>query len=533
MAEGEWSLPLLTRKELADPFAWVTIRGEERQLWQVGHLFGVTYDIDGSTGTSGVYSSKFRGMYLRWHQGQTAPSHLATRNATADRGQFLEPLTCLSDLSGSLAPGTPHHSKAHEKYGDHSPRIREMLAVIDGLVDESWFLQVGEEGTNDAIAETEAILTGTVPEGGWASLYPRPLAIKSDRCAGPSKRTLPSAPRKQHERAYGQDMEEEAAPARPMLTGAVSSPRPTREPPRHPRPEGASDSCPAGQTTLVPTSASREHLGVREAPTPLAQRETGQRASVCAGRRVGRERASETRSRQAPPTTPPRTAPRPPPIGDVGASTREHKPATAPGTARPAAAPISILKQSRHDGIRNAQHYMATSAQQAWQKAAASSLLPYPLPSFLQNPPSFLQHPPEFLQHPPHEAQTGVGDHDTPELATPRSSRNRARTPAATPTTPIAATGQDDPGLVSRWSPDSSDSPRPSRLKKVKKALSFASLRLRARKSGVFQRQSGDRANGEPGASTAGTRASGSSGGSSVAKGSTKERVRGGREKHN
>ncbi|KAK3904638.1 hypothetical protein C8A05DRAFT_31564 [Staphylotrichum tortipilum] len=199
---------------------------------------------------------------------------------------------------------------------------------------------------------------------------------------------------------------------------------------------------------------------------------------------------------------------------------RKHTPAASPSTAGAVAAPVSILKQNGADGARNYQNDLARPAQQQpLRMAAAASLLPYPLPSFLQNPPSFLQHPPEFLQHPPHEAPAGVGAQDGRQPATPRSSRDKARAAQARPVTPPAAGGHDDPGLVSRWSPDSSDSPRPSRLNKVKKALSFANLRLRARKSGVFQRQAGDRANG-PGASV-GTRTSGSSGGSSSARGST------------
>lgn len=215
----------------------------------------------------------------------------------------------------------------------------------------------------------------------------------------------------------------------------------------------------------------------------------------------------------------------------------EHKPVATRGTPGPAAAPISILKRSGQDGGRNShQNDVAKSAQQPpLRKASATNLLPYPLPSFLQNPPSFLQHPPpDFLLHPPsHEAQAqaGRGAHQGPQPATPRSStssRDRARAPPARPVTPTAAGHEDDPALVSRWSPDSSDSPRPSRLKRVKKALSFANLRLRARKSGVFQRQAGDRRANGPGPASG--RMSGSSGGSSTAnKGSANK---GSRDKH-
>lgn len=285
MAESEWSLPLLSREQLESPYAWITIRGEERQLWQVGHLFGVTYNDDSMPG-SGAYSSAFRAMYRQRHEGNITLAHIASPNAAshvADGGQFVEPLTCLSGWSGPFEPETPQHPSAHDK-DDHSPGIHEMLAQIDSLVDEAWLLGVGEEGTNDAIAETEAILTGTVPEGGWASLYPRPLAIASRPHARRSTTTRPLVVQ-QHSTAHGHDTEE-AALAHAMLAGAVPSPPLTRLP-GHPGPDGARDLRSAEQTILTPTPAPRGGPGAREGATPPAPRETIQRATGQAVRGAG------------------------------------------------------------------------------------------------------------------------------------------------------------------------------------------------------------------------------------------------------
>ncbi|KAK4235338.1 hypothetical protein C8A03DRAFT_17907 [Achaetomium macrosporum] len=121
----------------------------------------------------------------------------------------------------------------------------------------------------------------------------------------------------------------------------------------------------------------------------------------------------------------------------------------------------------------------------------ASLTEPWPeLPqSVLQQPlPSFLQHPPDFLQHDPYEGPPpGLGpgqsllSNRTRSSSTLTARESRPATPAA----------EDETVSKSRWSPDSS--PELSRMKKVKKALSFA--RLRPRKSKALLPQTGSDAN--------------------------------------
>lgn len=108
------------------------------------------------------------------------------------------------------------------------------------------------------------------------------------------------------------------------------------------------------------------------------------------------------------------------------------------------------------------------------------------LPDFLRNPPSFLQYPPDFSQQPPQNQQPGAAM-GYPQLNKSKSSANVS----STVTRPVTPTAEDGTALTSRWSPDSS--PEESRMRKVRKALSFA--KLRPPKSKVFRQEAENEAN--------------------------------------
>jgi hypothetical protein len=145
------------------------------------------------------------------------------------------------------------------------------------------------------------------------------------------------------------------------------------------------------------------------------------------------------------------------------------------------AASASILR--RHDEASYRPRRQNTALTEAPKKLARPPL-PHPLPDFLLNPPSFLQHPLDLSQQPPQHQQPGVTARGSPRLSKSKSSSKLAATAtgAATPAS------DDDTALTSRWSSDS-EQEEESKIKKLRRVLSFS--RLRPRKSSLFQKQTG------------------------------------------
>ncbi|KAL2171735.1 hypothetical protein VTG60DRAFT_1733 [Thermothelomyces hinnuleus] len=99
---------------------------------------------------------------------------------------------------------------------------------------------------------------------------------------------------------------------------------------------------------------------------------------------------------------------------------------------------------------------------------------------------SFLQHPPDLSQQPhlpENQHNTGAVARRDPQPNKSGSTSSPATASAPRPATP---TSDDEVAVTSRWSSDSEDE-KESKMKRLKKVLSFS--KLRPRKSSFFQKQ--------------------------------------------
>ncbi|KAL2134355.1 hypothetical protein VTI74DRAFT_410 [Chaetomium olivicolor] len=154
-----------------------------------------------------------------------------------------------------------------------------------------------------------------------------------------------------------------------------------------------------------------------------------------------------------------------------------ERPVARPASGRAASASI-LKKPSMELYYRHRQHEQDLT--EARPLATTSAQQPASIhsnpqqPSFLQGPsPAFLQYSYEDWK----ERQRGGKD------ALPKSSSKSSGKALTGNDRPVTPTRDDEAALTSRWSPDTT--PEESRLKKVKKALSFSRLRLRKSKANL------------------------------------------------
>lgn len=137
MDRADHALPRLTPGELANPHTTVSINGFSVHLWQVAHLYGVHYDVDTQTRKAGASSAAFR----RQQKSFTPPIY--------------EPAAIGLTLSGLAYPDSPtmpadddpgRIPKPDDKQGNRGrdSLTRELISVVDGLIDEAWLLEASE-----------------------------------------------------------------------------------------------------------------------------------------------------------------------------------------------------------------------------------------------------------------------------------------------------------------------------------------------------------------------------------------------------
>ena len=478
MDEVGQHLPGLTPEELANPYTRLSINGLEVQLWQVAHLYGVTHDIPRTIPKSGASAHDFRALYSRQYSTRTTSPSIST------------------SVDGRFVTETKQDALD----------TRDLLRLIDELVDETWL---------DEPEDQEVAPSGTASSSGLASLRDHP--VWADSSFPPPLSPPPSSPLPLLPRQIGGDGRrgDGFKPTLTLLAGSADSHQPSNLPNNadHDR-----DADVESERTMTP-AASRQQLvaepQAREVSMPISRTRADRLIPVHVGGGAARQAAAVAQIGEAPAPIPsPATLERPvhiqaesratqkiprvPGARDVSMPTsqqaRVERPDLKHGAGR--AASTSILRSHEVDEGHRRQREAALAD---LRPKPSTGTIPHPLPSFLRNPPSFLQHPPDFSQQPAHDQQADVNTRGRF-----RSSSNLA-TASSRPVTPTM--DGDDVALTSRWSPESS--PEESRLKKVKRVLSFA--KLRSRKSSVFQRQQADNQANESSASV-GNRSSGSSG---------------------
>ncbi len=478
MDEVGQRLPGLTPEELANPYTRLSIDGLEVQLWQVAHLYGVTYDIPRTMPRSGASARDVRAHHSRQDNARITPPNIS---------------------AGIAAGSVPEKNQG-------GLDIQDLLRLIDELADEVWL---------DELEERELASSSTASSSGLIS--PHNLPVWADSSFPPPLTPPPSSPLPLLPRQIGGGRRrvDGSKPTLTVLASSTDSHQPSNLSDNQ---ELDRDADEESDRTITP-AVSRQQLVAKpqaqEASMPISRTRAERLVPVHAGGGAARQAAAVAGTREAlapipfpatikeparvqPGSRAAQKIPRVPGTRDVSMPTSQRagveRPGLKHGTGR--AASTSILRTHEMDEGHRRQREAALADLRPKQPA---STIPHPLPSFLQHPPSFLQHPPDFSQQPAHDRQAGANTRGRS-----RSSSNLA-TPSPRPVTPT--TDDDHVATTSRWSPESS--PEESRLKKVKRVLSFA--KLRSRKSSVFQRQqAGNQAN-ESSASV-GNRSSGSSG---------------------
>jgi len=483
MPEADRKLPALTPQELAKPYTRISFDGLEVQLWQVAHLYGVSHDIPRELRKSGASASDFRAFNLRWRDRGPTSSNIPTPATDRLENRTFADFSRLP--SGIAASCRVQQPKAREdNCNGLDTSTHDLLRLIDELVEEAWLEEPEEEEEatdHSAMASTVAPLR-TISNGGWAPAHPLPLW--TDPSYPPPLRPAPTWPLPSLRQQPGGDRRhDEGQKQTPAVLGSTARSGQLQESPEHTDLDRETDLD--SERTITP-AVSRQKLRVattqqtqaESMPTSESRATAEQPAPSRAREKAVQQIAAAPRAREVSMPTSQAAAERP-----------------APASAAGRAASTSILRNC--DAGHGLHRQQPAGLTEPWPKLPAA-LLPHPLPSFLQ-------HPPEFLQRPPPGQHAGVGTESYPRPGRSRSSSNVA---AAAPR-PVTPTPGDETAPTSRWSPDSS--PEESRLKRVKRVLSFA--KLRSRKSSVFQRQTEGQANES--SASAGKRTSGSSGRSS------------------
>lgn len=456
MERNERRLPRLTPEELANPYTRISLDGVEVQLWQVAHVYGISHDMPSPDLRAGASSQDFRTLYST-----TAPVGRETTSSTStdtSASDVIEqrPLPSLPVLPLNIPSkrGAAQRPRPRDD-GRPSPDTNDLLRLIDDFADTRWPAEVEPEEPQVATTTPTVTSVGTASklEGVvWADpSFPPPSHPPPNTSLPPLPPQLPQPGR---DRQFGPRPRLRLATAPVTVPAAVPAIVPATTPRLLPR---AVDKSPE-----YLESDRDDDAGSEQTITPSASRQ------------------------QLAPTARPRPRPRPRPR-DVSMPIIQVAP-KAP-VARPAAttraASASIFRNRGEEIYRPRRQEIGSTETRPKQ---ASPTLPYPLPDFLVNPPSFLQHPPDLSQQPYLGPQLGVTTRGSPQLNKAKSSSNVA-TPVTSPATP---TSDDDVAVTSRWSSDSEEEGE-SKLKKLKRVLSFS--RLRPRKSSLFQKQTGSEAN--------------------------------------
>lgn len=484
-------LPALTPEELANPYTRISFDGLELQLWQVAHLYGVTHDVPGAFTRIGASAGDFRALNLRRRERGTTssniPAPVTARPVAGDRPSGNSSIFAAS----STARGQARQPETLERdCDDLGTSTHDLLRLIDELVEEAWSeeLEEDEEVVDHTAAASIVAPLRTHLNARWTPSHPLPLWADSSYPAPshpPPNRPLPALP---HQPA-GSRRHDEGHKQTLAVPDSTARSRRLQELPE--QTDFDRDIDLDSDRTITPT-ASRQQLHA-------ATTQQAQKAFMPTSRATAEQPApSRARGKAVQQNA---TVPRARDVSTPTSQAAVERPAPVPSGAGRAAS-TSILRN--RDSGHNLRRQQSAGLTEPWPKLPVA-VLPHPLPSFLQNPPSFLQHPPEFLQHPPQDQHAGRSSEAPPRPSRARSSSGLG----AAASRPVTPTPDDEMAPTSRWSPDSS--PEESRLKRVKRVLSFA--KLRARKSSVFQRQTESQAD-EPSAS-AGKRTSGSSGRSS------------------
>ncbi|KAK3290604.1 uncharacterized protein B0H64DRAFT_411654 [Chaetomium fimeti] len=443
MDRNERRLPQLTPEELANPYTRISLDGVEVQLWQVAHVYGVSHDMPSPDLRAGASSQDFRTLYST----QDSRGIASTNPSTDTRaGSITEqrPLPSLPVLPLNIPtrPQTQHPTPRVD--GHRDLKTNDLLRLIDDFVDKGW--------PGEVEAEQSQITTTTPAVTPTRTTLKIEGVIWSDPSFPPPSHPPPDGP---------------LPPLPPQSAGS-----------RHPDSRHGPPSTTVTVTVTATVPATAPQLPPRVADKSLEYPESDRDDDAESERTIT---PRESR-RQLAPTARPGARAR-----DVSMPTIQMAPkgpVVAPATTGRAAS-ASILRSRGEEIYRPRRQDSGLSET---QPKLASPTLPYPLPDFLLNPPSFLQHPPDLSQQPYLGQQPGVSARGSPQLNKSKSSSNMA-SPVTSPATP---TSDDDVAVTSRWSSDSEEEGE-SKLKKLKRVLSFS--RLRPRKSSLFQKQTGDDAN--------------------------------------
>ncbi|KAL2163535.1 hypothetical protein VTH06DRAFT_5593 [Thermothelomyces fergusii] len=446
MGRTDRRLPSLTEEELANPCTRISLDGVEVQLWQVAHIYGLNYEMPSPSLRGGASSEDFRLLWPRARDGGTEPPNRLTSGGSSNVNEST-PFTDRSMPPVGVSPRREIQQRIrHPTESDsssHGSGTRNILRLIDELVDECWRDGIDKGKSQDKTAVPVTALSDTAPrieEATWA-----------DR----------------------------------------SFPPPSHPPPRGPLPRVPERS--AGKTD--PGVRRARHLAVVPRPTAGAlSRRSGMLIEYLGPKCDNHDSDDDDGNDDADSerTITPRTSRR-----QLAAGPRERNasmPNPRPSAERPAAVHQAGRAASASSILCNSNGANCHRLIQRPGPARAQSKqvrppLPHPLPGFLLNPPSFLQHPPDLSQQP----HPSGNRHNTGTVVRrdPRPSERglNISSPAAAPSAPRSPTpntSDDDVAVTSRWSSDSEDE-RESKMKKLKKVLSLS--KLRPRKSSLFQKQ--------------------------------------------
>ncbi|KAK4131029.1 hypothetical protein BT67DRAFT_436550 [Trichocladium antarcticum] len=436
------NLPQLTPQQQADPYAMITINGVSVQLWQVAHIYGLAYDIPRLAVRSGASSSDFR----RWHPRPRGPRTVSAAAASPARGQ----------LSSCDSPTLPPHdpttrkskrqvSRACGRGGRVDTSTRDLHCLLDDLIDGAWSDDEGGPSGGCATAAPDTPDTprlGTRPSDGQTSAEPP---------GPPPTRPLPPAPPPPSLSSVLHGQGHRRTHSRVPSTANFSRPlRSQTIPPAHRDTAGIQPGNGQSVTPPMPGSQPCANAQVRDASVLMPRLNQPATAdgpgTAVVGSRPRDSGADEHIRRQQ----------------DTDVS--KHWKDRPPGLPRlPPAPPLPRLPPP----------------------------LPPPLPLPLPPKPPFQQlvyrqHgtvltevrpdvPPKAPQLPHQRQRHGqAAPTGNPLPGIPRPAFDMAM-PETRPLTPPP---QEDEGLKSRWSPDSS--PEQTAMRRVKRVLSFAMLRRKS-----------------------------------------------------
>ncbi|KAL2176577.1 uncharacterized protein P884DRAFT_278279 [Thermothelomyces heterothallicus CBS 202.75] len=451
MGRGDRRLPRLTQEELANPCTRISLDGVEVQLWQVAHIYGLSYEMPSPSLRGGASSQDFRSLPSRERDEGTeipgVPGPLTSSGCSNVNERT--PFTDLPIAPLRISPRREVQQRirrsAESDSSCHGSGTQDILRLIDELVDECW---------SDGIDEKEAQDKTAVP-----------VATLSD-----------------------------PAPRMPRIKGAIWA-DPSFPPPAHPPPAGPLPRVPeepAGNMDPGAGAHQARRLAAVPRTTPgISSRPSGKLTENSDPNRDNNDDDDDDDA-DSERTITPRASRR-----QLVAAPRERNvsmPNPWPSAQRPAAVhsagravSASILRNRDEVHYHPPLHRFGPA--QAQSKQVRPPLpLRHPLPDFLLNPPSFLQHPPDLSQQPhlpENQRNTGAVARRDPR---PNKSGSTSSPAAACASAPRAAmpTSDDEVALTSRWSSDSEDE-KESKMKRLKKVLSFS--KLRPRKSSFFQKQ--------------------------------------------